>query len=197
MWNLNMLCLWTVVLLIAAVSPASVLSESDLATQASAVVNYNTSDADADVDVADDVSNEPLAFASPMKNFTKVSGESLKLKCEVRGRPPVTDFRWFKDEAPLVEEKGRIRIRSKTGTGEIQVSRVVFQSVNPMDTGFYRCEASNGLSVTSSESMVKVHRSGSGPGRKKPDPKPDVDDDDEHDGSDHFGKLERKTHFTE
>jgi hypothetical protein len=57
-----------------------------------------------------------------------------------------------------------------------------------MDTGFYRCEASNGHTVTNGESMVKVHRSGSGSGRKKPDPKQDSDDDYDNDGSDPFGK---------
>jgi hypothetical protein len=44
-------------------------------------------------------------------------------------------YRWFKDEAPLVEEKGRIRIRSKTGSGEIQVSRC--QSYQPH---FFHCQ---------------------------------------------------------
>jgi hypothetical protein len=66
--------------------------------------------------------------------------------------------------------------------------RVVFQTLNTMDTGFYRCEASNGHTVTNGESMVKVHRSGSGSGRKKPDPKQDSDDDYDNDGSDPFGK---------
>ena len=163
------------------------LAESD-ATIASPIVSFNATETEEDGVTFD---HSPLMFASPMKNFTKISGESLKLKCEVRGFPPASNFRWFKDEAPLMEERGRIRIRSRTGSGDVQVSRVVFQSLNTMDTGFYRCEASNGISVTHGESMVKVHRGGAGSGRKKTDLKPDPDDDDEA-GEDHFGKTNLK-----
>jgi hypothetical protein len=86
MWNTRVRA-WTVVLLIMAVS--AVLSEPDV-TLASAVVNYNSSEADEGP--ADEISS-PLTFVSPMKNFTKVSGDSLKLKCEVKGSPPVSEFR--------------------------------------------------------------------------------------------------------
>jgi hypothetical protein len=138
--------------------------------------------------------SNPLTFVSPMKNYTKYSGESLKLKCEVKGQPPASEFHWFKNEAPLVEEKGRVRIRSRIGSGDTQMSRVVIQTLETMDTGFYRCEASNGESVANGESLVKVHRSGSGGGwgRKNPkDGKPDWDEDYENDGGDHFGELQK------
>ena len=134
----------------------------------------------------------PLTFVSPMKNYTKFSGENLKLRCEVTGHPPVAEFRWFKNEAPLVEEKGRVRIRSRVGSGDTQLSRVIFRTLETMDTGFYRCEASNGEAVANAESLVKVHRSGSGGwGKKSKDQKPDWDDDYENDGSDHFGKKSK------
>ena len=145
-------------------------------------------------EVVDQRPSSPLTFVAPMKNYTKVSGESLKLKCEVKGQPPASEFRWFKNEAPLAEEKGRLRIRSRTGSGDSQMSRVVIQTLETMDTGFYRCEARNGESVANGESLVKVHRSGAGSGgwgRKNPkDGKSDWDEDYENDGGDHFGELE-------
>lgn len=52
-----------------------------------------------------------LTFVEPMKNYSKTVGESLKIRCVVRGDPPVIRFKWFKNEAPLEEERGRIRIR--------------------------------------------------------------------------------------
>lgn len=110
-------------------------------------------------------STEPdshLAFVEPMKNYSKVAGDSLKIRCEARGRPPVIRFKWFKNEAPLEEERGRIRIRSKTGSGDTQWSRVRFTELETMDMGFYRCEASNGLETIKGEIVVKIH-----PGNKR------------------------------
>jgi hypothetical protein len=63
------------------------------------------------------------------------------------------------------------------------------QSLETMDTGFYRCEASNGVSAVDGESVVKVHRAGSGSGRKSAKPEAEDDDDGGGDGgSDHFGE---------
>ena len=59
-------------------------------------------------------SGPSLVFVEPMKNYSKTVGDSLKIRCVVRGDPPVVRFKWFKNEAPLQEERGRIRIRSKT-----------------------------------------------------------------------------------
>jgi hypothetical protein len=103
-----------------------------------------------------------LAFVMPMKNYSKVAGDSLKIKCEVRGQPPALKFRWFKNEAPLKEERGRVKIRSKTGSGDTQWSRVRFHVLETMDMGYYRCEASNGVDTVRGECVVKIH-----PGNKR------------------------------
>ena len=104
-----------------------------------------------------------LMFVEPMKNYSKVAGESLKIRCVVRGDPPVQKFKWFKNEAPLTEERGRIRIRSRTGAGsEKQWSTVRFQNLETMDMGFYKCEASNGVETLKGETVIKVH-----PGNKR------------------------------
>ena len=56
----------------------------------------------------------------------------------------------------LTKEGSRVRIRTKVGNGETQWSRVRIKPLDTMDTGFYRCQASNGKRVISAESMVKV-----------------------------------------
>jgi receptor tyrosine kinase-like orphan receptor 1 len=52
-----------------------------------------------------------LRFLKLLGNITKEAGESVKLKCEVTGDPPPTKIRWFKNEAPVIEEKGRLVAR--------------------------------------------------------------------------------------
>ena len=151
--------------------------------------NNNSNDTDLNSVDESEKDSIGLTFVVPMKNYTKFSGDNLRLRCEVRGHPPASEFRWFKNEAPLVEEKGRVRIRTRVVSGETQWSRVIFRTLETMDTGFYRCEASNGETVTNGESLVKVHRSGSGGwGRKNKDSKSDWEDDYENDGSENFGK---------
>ena len=98
-----------------------------------------------------------IKFVYPMKNFTKLSGGKLNLRCEVQADPPVTKINWFRNEAPLKEEKGRVKIRTRTGTGDSQWSRVRIKPLETHDTGFYRCQVDNGLQTLSAESMVKVH----------------------------------------
>ena len=97
-----------------------------------------------------------IKFVYPMKNFTKLSGGTLKLRCEVEGDPAVTDITWFRNEMLLTREAGRVKIRTKVGTGDTQWSRVRIKPLETMDTGFYRCQATNGKQTVSAESMVKV-----------------------------------------
>jgi hypothetical protein len=52
-----------------------------------------------------------LRFLKLFGNITKEAGESVKLKCEVTGDPPPSKIRWFKNEAPVIEEKGRLFTR--------------------------------------------------------------------------------------
>jgi len=111
-----------------------------------------------------------LRFVEPMKNYTNLrEGEAVKLRCVVSGG--AVDFRWIHNENPLVEERGRVRVKSGNG-----VSRVRFRSLDVMDTGFYRCEASDGRgNVVSGESFVKVFPAGAAGGPSHHDE--DGDDD--------------------
>lgn len=99
-----------------------------------------------------------LQFVYPMKNSTRTVGEALKLKCEVRGSPPPSEFRWFVNEAPLLEERGRVKRKDAfpKGEGGVATSRIRFRELDVHDTGFYRCEASNGVDTVSGESILKV-----------------------------------------
>lgn len=54
---------------------------------------------------------------------SRVTGEDLKLRCEVRGSPPVTEFRWFHNNEPLRREKGRVKVRSRVGEEEFSWSQ--------------------------------------------------------------------------
>ena len=105
---------------------------------------------------ADAAAAGSIRFVYPMKNFTKLSGGTLKLRCEVEGDPAVTDITWFRNEMLLTREAGRVKIRTKVGSGDTQWSRVRIKPLETMDTGFYRCQATNGKQTVSAESMVKV-----------------------------------------
>ncbi len=79
-----------------------------------------------------------LSFVYPMKNASRTSGQALKLRCEVRGSPPATEFRWFANEAPLEERRGRVKVKNVVGE-EVSSSRIRFRELDVHDTGFYRC----------------------------------------------------------
>ena len=97
-------------------------------------------------------------MVSPPKNYTNLrSGEQVKLRCEAEGEPPPQQFRWFHNERPLAEEKGKLRIKEGGGARR-RWSQVRFRSVEVMNTGVYRCKASNAAGdVVSAEAFLKVH----------------------------------------
>ncbi len=71
--------------------------------------------------------------------------------------------RWYVNEMPLREERGRIKIKEGGGggrgaNGNVRWSQLRFRSVEVHDTGFYRCRASNAEGdAVSAEAFVKVH----------------------------------------
>ena len=107
------------------------------------------------------------------------AGGSLKLRCEVEGPEPATEFRWYKNDAPVLIERGRMRIKTELrATPQVlncstisfskqleikSLSLLLFQwsmfkinELETLDTAFYRCEASNAVQSVHSDAIVQV-----------------------------------------
>ena len=89
--------------------------------------------------------------------MTKNAGESLKLRCDVTGTEPATKFLWYKNDAPLIEEKNRMKIKTKLN-GAVQWSMLRFKTVETLDTAFYECRASNDIDTIKSVAIITVDR---------------------------------------
>ncbi|XP_061086249.1 tyrosine-protein kinase transmembrane receptor ROR2-like, partial [Conger conger] len=91
-----------------------------------------------------------LEFVEPVNNITIVQGQTATLHCKVMGNPRPT-IRWLKNDAPVVQEQGRISIR-KTEAG----SKLRIQDLDTTDTGYYQCLASNALKVITATGVLYV-----------------------------------------
>ena len=85
-----------------------------------------------------------LAFLKELRNITKEAGDFLKLRCEVGGTVPASDIKWYKNDAPLVVEKNRMKIKTNLD-GDVQWSTLRFKIVETLDTAFYECRVSNDI----------------------------------------------------
>lgn len=70
------------------------------------VIGYRT-----DVDSATEPKSGTLKFVRTVGNVSKDAGSVAHMRCEVVGDPPPTKIRWFKNEAPLEEKRGKIMIK--------------------------------------------------------------------------------------
>ncbi|XP_072515364.1 tyrosine-protein kinase transmembrane receptor ROR2 isoform X1 [Salminus brasiliensis] len=91
-----------------------------------------------------------LEFVEPPSNMTIMQGQTATLHCKVSGNPWPT-IRWLKNDAPVVQEQGRISIR-KTESG----SKLRIQDLDTTDTGYYQCVASNPHKVISATGVLYV-----------------------------------------
>ncbi|XP_008289823.1 tyrosine-protein kinase transmembrane receptor ROR2 [Stegastes partitus] len=91
-----------------------------------------------------------LEFQEPVNNITHFQGQTATLHCKVAGNPRPT-IRWLKNDAPVVQEQGRITIR-KTEAG----SKLRIQDLDTTDTGYYQCVASNSLKVITATGVLYV-----------------------------------------
>uniref|UniRef100_A0A672MUR7 Receptor tyrosine kinase like orphan receptor 2 n=1 Tax=Sinocyclocheilus grahami TaxID=75366 RepID=A0A672MUR7_SINGR len=96
-----------------------------------------------------------LEFVEPPNNITIVQGQTVTLHCKVAGHP-WPSIRWLKNDAPVVQEQGRVSIR-KTEAG----SKLRIQDLDTTDTGYYQCVASNSIKVIAATGVLYV-RLGSG-----------------------------------
>lgn len=91
-----------------------------------------------------------LTLDEPMNNITTSLGQTAELHCKVSGNPPPT-IRWFKNDAPVVQEPRRISFRA-TNYG----SRLRIRNLDTTDTGYFQCVASNGKKVVSTTGVLFV-----------------------------------------
>ncbi|KAF0038809.1 hypothetical protein F2P81_009293 [Scophthalmus maximus] len=91
-----------------------------------------------------------LEFQEQVNNITHFQGQTATLHCRVTGNPRPS-IRWLKNDAPVVQEQGRITIR-KTEAG----SKLRIQDLDTTDTGYYQCVASNSLKVISATGVLYV-----------------------------------------
>ena len=100
----------------------------------------------------------------------------------MEGPEPATEFRWYKNDAPVLIERGRMRIKTELrSTPQVLLYKMVkilqtimktslvlilFQplqwsmfkinELETLDTAFYRCEASNAVESVHSDAIVQV-----------------------------------------
>ena len=136
---------------------------------------------------------EFLKFVKELTNMTRETGDTVKLNCEVYGVPAPRKIRWYKNEVPVEEERGKVFIRSynspppglnsgneeetedyyddeggsvrrSAGSGSSAVmqnfrgSRLRIVDLEVLDSGFYKCEVTNGVQRISSTGIVVVKR---------------------------------------
>ncbi|CAH1772423.1 unnamed protein product, partial [Owenia fusiformis] len=101
-----------------------------------------------------------------MKNMTKYTGESLRLRCEITG-DPAPRYRWFRNEVSLKNEDmgGRINIK-RTHWG----SRLRLDNLQMDDAGTFACQGLNQYGRKSTSGQLTIL-----PG-PNPNAKPDLDD---------------------
>ncbi|XP_019750201.1 tyrosine-protein kinase transmembrane receptor ROR2 isoform X2 [Hippocampus comes] len=91
-----------------------------------------------------------LEFLEPVNNITHFQGQTATLHCKVAGNPRPT-IRWLKNDAPVVQEQGRITVR-KTEAG----SKLRITDLDTTDTGYYQCVASNAYKVIYATGVLYV-----------------------------------------
>ncbi|RWS24630.1 tyrosine-protein kinase transmembrane receptor ROR1-like protein [Leptotrombidium deliense] len=78
------------------------------------------------------------------------------MRCVFRGNSMPVTVKWYKNEAPLEVEKGKIEIKNNNlGKGRVQ-SRLRILALDTHDTGYYKCEASNKYKTIETIGILKV-----------------------------------------
>nr|XP_055065141.1 tyrosine-protein kinase transmembrane receptor ROR2 isoform X2 [Misgurnus anguillicaudatus] len=96
------------------------------------------------------VEGDFLEFLESPNNITIIQGQTATLQCRVAGHPRPS-IRWLKNDAPVVQEPGRIFIRKSDGGSKLRI-----QDLDTTDTGYYQCVASNSAKVISSTGVLYV-----------------------------------------
>ena len=104
-----------------------------------------------------EIGKRTIRVLKPLQNLTLTGGDTLKLRCEFAGDPPPNKFAWYRNEAPLERDEAQMRKAFPTQHGWRMRLRIA--AVDIHDTGYYRCQASNGLHRAQSTAIVLVNPS--------------------------------------
>ncbi|XP_077273107.1 tyrosine-protein kinase transmembrane receptor Ror isoform X3 [Temnothorax americanus] len=97
------------------------------------------------------------------------------MRCEVVGDPPPTKIRWYKNEAPLEENRPKITIRKihaqmhEHAAKNLAGSRLKITNLDVSDIGFYTCRVTNGKDQIQSEGTLRVDSSKKWPAPMHPE----------------------------
>ncbi|XP_046609095.1 tyrosine-protein kinase transmembrane receptor Ror isoform X1 [Neodiprion virginianus] len=115
-----------------------------------------------EIDATSSTKGGTLKFVRALNNMTRESGGVVNMRCEVVGDPPPKKIRWYKNEAPVEEEPGRVSIRKihsqahEHSAQNIAGSRLKITRLDVMDTGYYSCRANNDQDRIQSEAILQV-----------------------------------------
>jgi len=119
-------------------------------------VNRKSDERDADDDevtnVAAEIFVKPIFHKMPTTSLEVTEGQTTRLDSIVIGRPN-PDISWYHDGAPVLSDKTHKIVINQDG-----VNSLIFQPVSLLDSGTYRCVASNGGGEDSFKVPVIVTR---------------------------------------
>lgn len=94
-----------------------------------------------------------------LSNLTREAGDTVRFRCEFNGQP-LPKVVWYKNEAPIEPEKGKIIVKNSRTSARDPVdrvrSRLIINRLETHDIGFYKCEASNGFKTVESIGVLQV-----------------------------------------
>ncbi|XP_071625867.1 tyrosine-protein kinase transmembrane receptor Ror isoform X1 [Temnothorax longispinosus] len=128
-----------------------------------------------DVDAASGTKSGTLKFVRTLTNISKDAGGIAHMRCEVVGDPPPTKIRWYKNEAPLEENRPKITIRKihaqmhEHAAKNLAGSRLKITNLDVSDIGFYTCRVTNGKDQIQSEGTLRVDSSKKWPAPMHPE----------------------------
>lgn len=145
------------------------LTSNFFSVTATVTTDFDLGDDYDDIDDEDDYNDEylelnsttngTLQFVRELGNLTKTTGDSIKLRCEVKNLNisfPKVQFAWYHDFVQITNSK-RIKIKNRQiPESNNYVSMLRISDLEVTDKGFYKCRAFNGISKIYSEGVLDV-----------------------------------------
>jgi len=81
----------------------------------------------------------------PPKNSTSIEGGHVKLTCQAEAQPNNITYRWYRDDVDVHLVSGLMSRAGIYADGSLMITRV-----HQDDTGWYKCQPTNGLGLAPS-----------------------------------------------